>query len=147
VRRGPGGQAMMSYQVTPRDVDMMIRGVALLAEIYFAAGARRVVLPVDGMQPIASVDEIRKLFASPIRPADLEVLTVHAMGTARLSDAPEHGACDPTGQIWGHPGVYVADASLFPTSIGVNPQVTVMALATQVAWGVAERLQKKGARE
>ncbi len=40
---------------------------------------------------------------------------------------------DPSGHVWDLPGLYVADASLFPTAIGVNPQITIMALATRVA--------------
>lgn len=141
VRRGPGGQAIMRYQLTRADLAKMLRGIALLAEIYFASGARKVYLPLDGLPVITSADEIPKLFAHPLDPTELEVLTVHAMGTARLSTSPERGACDPEGALWGHAGVHVADASLFPTPIGVNPQVTIMALATRVAWAVAEKMR------
>lgn len=138
------GQAIMRYQLTRADIDKLLRGIALLAEIYFASGARKVYLPVDGLPVITSVDEIRKLFTHPLDPKELEVLTVHAMGTARMSDDAARGATRPDGQLWGHAGLYVADASLFPTPIGVNPQITVMALATHVAWEVAEGLARAG---
>jgi choline dehydrogenase-like flavoprotein len=141
VRRGPGGQAIMRYQLTKPDFDKLIRGVALLCEIYFASGASKVYLPIEGLPEIRSADDIRKLFDYQLDPAELEVVTMHAMGTARLSDSPERGAVSPEGELWGHPGLYVADASIFPTPIGVNPQETVMALATRVAWGVADSLR------
>ncbi len=142
VKRGPGGQAIMRYQLTPLDLHRLIRGVALLSEIYFASGARRVYLPIDGLPHIDSPDEIRKLFDYPLDPTELEVLTVHAMGTARLSASPERGATSPDGMLWGHPGLYVADASLFPAPIGVNPMETIMAIATHVGWAVADELRK-----
>jgi choline dehydrogenase-like flavoprotein len=62
------------------------------------------------------------------------------MGTARLSDRPERGATNPDGELWGSKGVFVADASLIPTPLGLNPQITVMALGTIVARAVAERV-------
>ena len=55
------------------------------------------------------------------------------MGTARMGSRPEESVVDLSGQLWDLPGAYVADASLFPTAIGVNPQITIMALATRIA--------------
>ena len=55
------------------------------------------------------------------------------MGTARMGSRPADSVVDLSAQLWDLPGCYVADASLFPTAIGVNPQITIMALATRVA--------------
>jgi choline dehydrogenase-like flavoprotein len=55
------------------------------------------------------------------------------MGTARLGSDPTVSVCDPHGTVHGTTGLSVADASLFPGAVGVNPQLTVMALATRVA--------------
>jgi choline dehydrogenase-like flavoprotein len=139
VRRGPRGQALMTYDCTARDLQQILRGVALFSEVLFAAGARRVLVPIEGIEPLRTPDDIRRLYTERIRLSQVEMFTVHAMGTARLSATPESGAVDTNGELWGHAGVYVADASLFPGPIGINPQVTVMALATQVAWGIADR--------
>ena len=59
------------------------------------------------------------------------------MGTARIAAEPGEGVCDVDGSVHGTEGLYVADASLFPTSVGVNPMMTVIAFAKQVARGVA----------
>jgi choline dehydrogenase-like flavoprotein len=56
------------------------------------------------------------------------------MGTARMGGSADSSVVDASGEVWDLPGCYVADASLFPTAIGVNPQITIMALATRVAW-------------
>jgi choline dehydrogenase-like flavoprotein len=52
----------------------------------------------------------------------------------------EHCAVDPWGESYALPGLHVADASVFPSCIGVNPQVTIMAMATRIAWRLAEGL-------
>ena len=64
----------------------------------------------------------------------LELFTVHLMGTARMGGTAGSSVVDASGELWDLPGCYIADASLFPTAIGVNPQITIMALATRVAW-------------
>mgnify|MGYP006271133849 CR=1 FL=1 len=144
VRRGPGGQALMTYRCTHRDMLMFQRGLAFLSEILFASGARRVLLPVIGMDELTTPDDISKIFSRPLPPERLELFTVHVMGTARLAANAERGVCDPGGRVFGHSGLYIADASLLPGAIGVNPQITVMALATHVAWNVVGDLLQHG---
>ena len=55
------------------------------------------------------------------------------MGTCRMGSDPRDSVVNMSGELWDLPGCYVADASLFPTAVGVNPQVTIMAMATLVA--------------
>jgi len=66
---------------------------------------------------------------------------VHLMGTARMGGDPTRHVCDAYGKVYGSEGLWVSDASLFPTPIGVNPMETIMALATRNA----ERLLDSGA--
>jgi choline dehydrogenase-like flavoprotein len=125
------GEAQMRYDVNDRDFAAMVRGVALTAEILFASGARRVLLPFDRLPAIDSADEIRKLYAASIPKDELECLTVHAMGTCRMGVDARSSVVNPWGESWDVPGLFVVDASIFPGPIGVNPQITIMALATR----------------
>jgi choline dehydrogenase-like flavoprotein len=125
------GEAQMRYDVNDRDFAGMVRGVALTAEILFASGARRVLLPFDRLPAIESADEIRKLYAAPIPKDELECLTVHAMGTCRMGVDARSSVVNPWGESWDVAGLFVVDASIFPGPIGVNPQITIMALATR----------------
>jgi choline dehydrogenase-like flavoprotein len=65
--------------------------------------------------------------------------SVHPQGSCSLGGDDRASATDAMGQVRGADGVYVADASLFPTSVGVPPQITVMALATAVADAIVQR--------
>jgi len=123
----------VTYRVTPLDSARVVRAVTLLGEALFAAGAQRLHLPIDGTQPAVAMDELHRLTDAPIAPARLELATVHLMGTARLGTDPLTSVCDPYGAVRDTEQLFVADASLFPGPVGVNPQLTVMALATRVA--------------
>jgi choline dehydrogenase-like flavoprotein len=67
------------------------------------------------------------------------MFSAHVNGTARLGTDPRRSSCTPDGGVRGAPGVYVADGSLLPTAPGVNPQETIMAVATIVSRGIDAR--------
>jgi choline dehydrogenase-like flavoprotein len=126
------------YCLNERDFQQSLRATALMAEIYFAAGAKTVFLPYAGLHEIHSMDEIRKIYEYPIKPKDLELMTVHVMGTCQMGQDPKRSVVNTFGETHQVNGLYVADASIFPTSIGVNPQETIMAFATRTAFHIAE---------
>jgi choline dehydrogenase-like flavoprotein len=64
----------------------------------------------------------------------------HIMGSARMGGSPAASACDPTGQTWDVRDLYVLDGSAFPTASGVNPQISIQAIAHMCARGLAARL-------
>ena len=78
--------------------------------------------------------------ARPLGPADLRLEAFHPMSTARMSADPAVGVTDPFGVVRGVDGLYVADAGLLPSSVGVNPMMTIIACSLRVAEGIAERL-------
>jgi choline dehydrogenase-like flavoprotein len=63
-------------------------------------------------------------------------MAFHPMGTARADARPEHGVVDGGLRVHETDNVWVSDASVIPSSIGVNPQITIMALATRLAYGL-----------
>ncbi|HVU00334.1 MAG TPA: GMC family oxidoreductase N-terminal domain-containing protein [Polyangiaceae bacterium] len=140
VSRGPFGLAMPKYFITARDHERFVRGAKLLAELHFAMGAEYVVMPFSEYPFVRSPDELRKLSVASVPAKSLELLTVHLMGTAAMGGRPEDSVVDPSGELWDLPGCHVADASLFPTAIGRNPQITILALALRVGERLAERL-------
>jgi hypothetical protein len=69
--------------------------------------------------------------------------SAHQMGTNRMSIRPEAGVVDPAGRVWGTQGLYVSDASVFPSASGVNPMITNMAISDWISRGVAAELTKE----
>lgn len=143
VRVGRDGRSRAVYWPDAGDRDTLLRGIGALARLYLAAGAERVYLPFTGMPPVtddASLDAA--LGSARLRRYATSLTSVHPQGTCALGADPSRSATDPRGALRGAPGIFVCDASLFPTSVGVPPQVTIMALATAVAERAAEEVRR-----
>jgi choline dehydrogenase-like flavoprotein len=139
IRQVPGLGPQVFYQLTDHDAGRVARGVELTAEALFAAGARRVLLPFDGAPVVRGPDELRRLLARPVPKRSLQLFSIHLMGTARMSEDPRRGVTGSFGEFHGVPGLIVADASLFPGPIGINPMETVIALAMRNARRLVEQ--------
>jgi choline dehydrogenase-like flavoprotein len=126
------GRPIVRYDLNAHDTDTIKKGVTHLAELLFAAGARRVILPVATVPELADGD-LGPLHRARVRAADLKVMAFHPLGTARLAATPDHGVLDQDGAPHGTAGLHVCDGSAVPTALGVNPQLTIMALATRLA--------------
>jgi len=142
VRLGPDRQPFMTFALSPQDVETIHRGVALTSELMFAAGARRVLLPFAHLPAIESVDEIGRIASLARKPGAIELMTVHIMGSARMSVRAADGVVDESGRVHGVAGLAVVDASLFPSSIGVNPMESIVALALRNVERLAATLRR-----
>ena len=125
------GQPQAFYQLNDVDAQRMVRGAALLSELLFEAGAVRILPPFAGAPELRSSDDVRKLYAQKIAKSSMEILTVHLMGSARMGGDPSRAVTDNHGLVYDTEGLMIADASLFPGPVGVNPMVTIQALTTR----------------
>jgi len=139
VRHVPGFGPQVFYRLTDHDAARVARGVELTAEALFAAGARRVLLPFDGAPVVRDPAGLRRVLAQPVAKRSLRLFSIHLMGTARMSEDPRRGVTGSFGEFHGVPGLIVADASLFPGPVGINPMETVIALAMRNARRLVER--------
>ena len=153
VRARPGGGARIDYRLDRVGVATLRHGLATMARIARAAGADEMIAlgtPAlrhrsEGLGPGEEaraferfVGELGRFDFGPNRGS---VFSAHQMGTARFGADPRTHACDPAGRVRSGsrgrdaivPGLYVADTSLFPTGLGVNPMLTAMALARRVS--------------
>jgi choline dehydrogenase-like flavoprotein len=127
------GRPEIRYDLNADDTQVFKRGIEMLCELYFAAGAHTVLPPVERIGLLTGGD-LAPLTESEVRAHDLTLMAFHPMGTARADARPGHGVVDGDLRLHGADNVYVADASVIPSSIGVNPQITIMALATRLAY-------------
>jgi choline dehydrogenase-like flavoprotein len=134
------------YRVGQYDAGHMLRALAGLTDILFAAGATSVTtLHTDPLT--LSVDRAdaagRRAFGEAIarrgaEPNRLGVFSAHQMGTCRMHANPARGVVDADGAVHGVRGLFVADASVFPLASGVNPMLTIMALAHRAATRIVD---------
>jgi choline dehydrogenase-like flavoprotein len=135
VRRDRKGRKVIDYKLDGPTRERVRAGMKRSAEIHFAGGADKVYLPFTEPVILETADEIRRLDDIRLGPADVTLVSYHPQGTARLGTVT-----DNDGQVNGARSLYVMDTSLFPTPVGVNPQVSVMAVATMLARRLARRL-------
>ena len=133
VFRLPGGRASVWYSINDYDFPKYLRGLAFLSRVFFAAGAKKVFPCIYKVPVITQEEGPDALYKKRIKPKDIDLQAFHPLGTCRMGANPREAALDPNGRLYGMDNVYVADGSIFPTSLGVNPQVTIMAAATRIA--------------
>lgn len=134
------GRTVVTYHLEDPDVARVVRGVVELSRIFFAAGARSVLAPVHGFEELRSLTDLVRLRTAKVRAADLSLSAHHPLGTARMGKSAAGSVVDADHQVHDVPGLYLIDGSVVPTALGVNPQVTIMALATRAAARLAARL-------
>jgi choline dehydrogenase-like flavoprotein len=135
-----GDQPVVTYNLNDSDLGRMKRGIDILARVFLAGGAERVLLPAHGFNEVRTEADLARFRDTRIRPRDLDVSAYHPLGTARMGTDPRSSVVDAEHQVHDTPGLYVVDGAAVPSSLGVNPQVTIMALATRAADKLASRL-------
>jgi len=143
VLRVPGGRGgpLVVYNLNRQDAARLVRGIAIAAEVFLEAGAKAVFPGLRGAGPVASRQDLEQLRRGPPLaggPASLTPTGFHPMGTCRMGSDPASTVVDQYGRLHGLRNLFVADASVFPSCLGVNPQVTIMAVATRTAFHILE---------
>ena len=142
VRVTKAGQPYFDYRLGKEEKRLLRHGMATAARIHHAAGADRI-LTLHTIRLAwereggGSIDKFcRAIAAASTSPNRLPLFSAHQMGTARIGTDRASAVCDPHGAVFGMSGAYVADASLFPSASGVNPMITIMALARHIGKGL-----------
>jgi choline dehydrogenase-like flavoprotein len=131
------GSLRAGYRLGDDDARRVVFGIARAAEVHFAAGASEV-YPNIGRVPVLRPGEVAEFEATRFKPSELRLEAFHPQGTARIAADPGEGVCAADGSVHGVTGLHVADASLFPTAVGVNPMMTIAAFAKRIAAEVAD---------
>lgn len=124
------GQPFMTFRLDEADGELIRLGFRQAMDILLAAGARNVLIPgaygwwdeIGGRKKLAKMD-----------PVDLGVVSVHLIGTCPMGEHPHDSVVDMDGKMRGVDGLWIMDGSVLPTSLGVNPQLTIMALTSRNA--------------
>jgi choline dehydrogenase-like flavoprotein len=135
------GSPVLDYRLDDFFWDGARRALLSMAEIQFAAGARSV-MPVHA--PVASYSSASEAKAAiatmKLEPLKTSVVSAHVMGGCAFGPDPRRAVTDPTGRHHQLENLYVFDGSLFPTSIGANPQLSIYGITAKLATELATRL-------
>ncbi|HEY0879759.1 MAG TPA: GMC family oxidoreductase [Zeimonas sp.] len=154
--RSPGGRVelrddgspVLDYPLDAFVLDGARRALLTMAEIQFAAGARTVLAGHEQASPCRSWREAREAIGSlPMKPLLTRVMSAHVMGGCRLGVDDAAGVVDPDGVHWQLRNVSVHDGSIFPTSIGANPQLSIYGFTGRMASALAKRLTGRAPQE
>jgi choline dehydrogenase-like flavoprotein len=139
----PGGslaRPRIRYALDARDRGQLTQGLRRCVEVLFAAGARRVIVPYSPqplvLGPGADLGELER---REVREGAIPIASTHPQSTCRMGGDPRTSVVDAFGACHGVPGLFVADMSVFPTSLGAPPQITTAALADRTAHAILTR--------
>jgi choline dehydrogenase-like flavoprotein len=133
VKQGLTGGPGIEYTPAKRDLLTLARGLRMLGEILFAGGAKRLMLNSWGYEEFTSRGQLEWIDRIALEPQYLALGTGHPQGGNAMSRDPSKGVVGPDFRVHGYDNLYVTDASVIPSSLTVNPQLTVMGLAHHAA--------------
>lgn len=138
------GSPVLDYPLTAFVMDGARRAQLAMAEIQFAAGAKTVYPAHEMAAHYGNWGEAQKAINSlPMQPLLTTIGSAHVMGGCGLSKEESQGVTRPDGVHWQLDNLSIHDGSLFPTSIGANPQLSIYGVVNRLAQGLAKRLSGK----
>ncbi|WP_439860143.1 GMC family oxidoreductase N-terminal domain-containing protein [Pseudomonas sp. MBLB4136] len=136
------GSPVLDYQMTAYSWDGVRRAFHSMAEIQFAAGAKAVLPLHADAGYVSTLKQARQLIdALPLELYRTRLSSAHVMGGCAMGEDPRQAVTDSLGRHHQLANLSIHDGSLFPTSIGANPQLSIYALTAKLATRLAERLQ------
>lgn len=131
------GSPVLDYPLNDLIWDGVRRSWLAMAELQFAAGAKMVLPLHEQSRPATSWRQARDMIAAlPLAALQAKLVSAHVMGGMAMGGDPARGVVDDAGRHWRWRNLTVVDGSIFPTSIGANPQLSIYAFA----WRAAARL-------
>lgn len=132
------GRPVVRYTLNRADMERFRQGMVLLAKQHFAAGARRIIPGISGLPYELLPDQVGLLDDAPLDPRRYVAILSHFFGGCVMGKDERTSVTDARGRVHGVQGLVVADASVIPTNLGVNPQHTIMGLAQVFAGALLE---------
>jgi choline dehydrogenase-like flavoprotein len=138
---GPLG-TILEYQISPGDAPKVIEGMKNAARILLAEGATRVITSHKKPTQIFGEGDLGLIDQRGVSPIDINMASAHPQGGNAMGGDSDTAVVDSHSRVYGLDNLFVCDASVFPTSVGVNPQLTVMALASRLSEYIGENWER-----
>lgn len=141
VSRGSEARPSISYELEPREQALLAEGMIHCAEILFAGGARKVLAPYESPLWLRPDDDLGAIEKRGVRKNEIQIASTHPQSTCRMGEDPERHVVDSFGRSHDIANLFVCDMSVFPSSVGVPPQITTAALGDRTGRYIAENWQ------
>lgn len=136
-----GREPIIAYQTSKKDIRKLAEGNKRAAEIFFAAGAKKVWTNISGYTEFGSPRELDGFRTDKVKGTHYDVLMAfHPQGTCPMGADPKHSVVSPSGECHDVKGLYIADASVLPTSVERNPQLAINVMSTLIAGHIESAL-------
>ena len=136
------GRALIEYELIDSDVHQFAIGIRACAKLLFAGGAKKVLVPSVPPIVLDHPKQIQQIPEAAARPFNIQMAAVHPMGSMSLGDDPKQSVVKSTGEHHQVSRLFVLDGSLFPTSLGSPPQISIYSFSRHLSKHVAERLAR-----
>lgn len=147
------GQPIINYEISKFDSQSVLAGVIKGCEVMNRIGAKRINTTQYNVDPFVKIDDkelnekkfqdwIEEVKLAEISPGWGPIGTAHQMGSCPMGNHPKHSVVDENGKVWGMKSLYIADASVLPTSTGVNPAITTMGVSYHIGNCIEKEIGK-----
>jgi len=136
------GRALIDYKLVDSDVHQFSTGIRACARLLFAGGAKKVLVPSVPPIVLDREKQIDQIPMSAARPFNIQMAAVHPMGSMSLGDDPKTSVVKSSGEHHQVERLFVLDGSLFPTSLGAPPQISIYSFSRHLSKHVASRLSR-----
>ncbi|HEY7080812.1 MAG TPA: GMC family oxidoreductase [Nitrososphaeraceae archaeon] len=138
------GRASITYEPGEKELKILAKGVEVMGKMWFALGARKIIISHRGLSSIDHEEDISKLVDEILNdPKNLLLGSAHPQSGNKIGTSEADSVVDSDCKVHGFKNLFVCDASVFPTSVGVNPQITVMTVASIVASRIIKDWENK----
>ena len=133
VRVGRSGKPEITYAVNAKEQQLFVEGMKHCAEILFASGAKRVLVPYESPLWLKPGDSLRAIDQRGLRPNEIPIASTHPQSTCRMGEDPQRSVINSWCQSHDLKNLFICDMSVFPSSLGAPPQITTASIADRTA--------------
>jgi choline dehydrogenase-like flavoprotein len=128
------GRLAVKYEPSLEELKAFTKGIEVLGKMWFTLGANKIIVPYKGMSIIENEEDISKLVNRILQdPKNLLIGSAHPQSGNRIGNTSKNSVVDSDCRVHGFKNLFICDASVFPTAVGVNPQITVMAVGSIIS--------------
>ena len=138
---GSGNNPSVWYHLNQRDTDVAVRGLRIVAEMFFAAGAKSLLPGIYGLPTEMGPNDVKLLEPGKLKPSQITFAATHLFGTCRMGSDPATSVVNSMGETHDVRNLFIVDSSVMPNGTGVNPHEPIMALSDYFSHGIIERLR------